>query len=59
MVDSKSQVIYQDLPQDDPLQRQPQIDLAKEKLGWEPTIELREGLAKTIKYFADYCLDNK
>lgn len=49
--ESKSNLVYRDLPQDDPKQRQPDISLAKKKLGWEPTIELEEGLKKTIKYF--------
>lgn len=49
---SKSKIIYLDLPQDDPKQRQPDISLAKEKLeGWEPKIQLREGLITTISYF--------
>lgn len=48
---SKSKIVYKDLPQDDPRQRQPDITLAKEKLGWEPTIKLEEGLKKTIEYF--------
>ena len=48
---SKSKIIYQDLPMDDPKQRQPDISLAKDKLGWEPKIPLKEGLAKTIAYF--------
>jgi UDP-glucuronate decarboxylase len=48
---SKSKLVYQPLPQDDPLQRKPVIDLAREKLGWEPHIQLREGLEKTIEYF--------
>ena len=48
---SNSKIIYQPLPQDDPLQRQPLIDLAKKELDWEPTIELEEGLKKTIAYF--------
>lgn len=48
---SKSQLVYRSLPSDDPLQRKPVIDLAKEKLGWEPTINLEEGLKKTIEYF--------
>jgi UDP-glucuronate decarboxylase len=39
------------LPQDDPTQRQPDITIAKEKLGWEPKIELEEGLKNTISYF--------
>jgi UDP-glucuronate decarboxylase len=38
-------------PADDPSQRRPNIDLAKEKLGWEPKITLKEGLAKAIAYF--------
>jgi len=49
--ESKSKIIYNGLPEDDPKQRQPDIKLAKEKLNWEPTIELEEGLAKTIEYF--------
>lgn len=48
---SKSQFIYKPLPFDDPKQRQPDISLAKEKLNWQPTIQLEEGLAKTIEYF--------
>ena len=42
---------YKDLPQDDPKQRKPSIILAKEVLNWEPKIELKEGLIKTIKWF--------
>lgn len=48
---SKSKLIYQSLPADDPLQRKPVIDLAKEHLGWEPKVMLDEGLDKTIAYF--------
>tara|TARA_B100000809_G_scaffold125586_1_gene123834 strand:- start:7430 stop:8365 length:936 start_codon:yes stop_codon:yes gene_type:complete len=48
---SKSKIVKQPLPQDDPMQRQPVIDLAREKLGWEPNIHLEEGLIKTIEYF--------
>ena len=48
---SKSKLEYLPLPQDDPRQRQPDIRLAKEKLGWDPRVDLQEGLAKTIKYF--------
>lgn len=48
---SKSKLIYQPLPADDPLQRKPVIDLAKEHLGWEPKVMLDEGLDKTIAYF--------
>jgi UDP-glucuronate decarboxylase len=48
---SRSQIIFKPLPVDDPLQRQPDISLAREKLGWEPTIDLETGLKKTIPYF--------
>lgn len=49
--ESKSKIVYKDLPQDDPRQRQPDISLAKEKLDWEPQVKLEEGLKKTIPYF--------
>lgn len=49
--ESNSKVIFHPLPQDDPQQRKPDISLAKEKLNWEPTIILEEGLSKTIQYF--------
>jgi UDP-glucuronate decarboxylase len=49
--ESKSKIVYKDLPQDDPKQRQPDITLAKEKLDWEPKVQLEEGLRKTIDYF--------
>lgn len=49
--ESKSKIVYKDLPQDDPRQRKPDISLAKEKLGWEPSIQLEQGLGKTIDYF--------
>ena len=48
---SNSQIVYEPLPSDDPMQRKPVIDLAKEKLGWQPTVQLEEGLLKTIDYF--------
>ena len=51
--DSKSKIVYVELPQDDPCKRKPDISLAKEKLGWEPKIQLREGLKKTIDYFIE------
>ncbi len=51
MVGSKSSLNNLPLPEDDPKQRQPDISLAKEKLGWEPVIKLDEGLARTIEYF--------
>ncbi len=49
---SKSQIVFKPLPSDDPAQRQPDISLARSKLGWEPNMRLDQGLAKTIKYFA-------
>ncbi|UOA07589.1 UDP-glucuronic acid decarboxylase family protein [Methylobacter sp. S3L5C] len=49
--ESGSKVIYEPLPMDDPKQRQPDITLAREKLGWSPTIKLDDGLVKTIEYF--------
>jgi len=48
---SKSGLIFEELPEDDPAQRQPDIALARQKLGWEPAVSLREGLTKTIDYF--------
>jgi UDP-glucuronate decarboxylase len=48
---SKSRIDYKPLPEDDPVRRCPDISLAKEKLGWEPKVELEEGLSKTIDYF--------
>jgi UDP-glucuronate decarboxylase len=50
---SKSEIRFEPLPEDDPKQRQPEISLAKEKLGWEPGVPLQEGLKKTIAYFSD------
>lgn len=49
--ESQSKIVYEDLPQDDPKQRQPDITLAKKELAWEPTIKLEDGLKKTIEYF--------
>ena len=48
---SKSKIVYQELPEDDPQQRQPDISLAKSELGWKPTVKLEDGLKKTIEYF--------
>ena len=50
-IDSKSEVVFKPLPSDDPQQRQPNIDLAKELLNWQPSIELEQGLKYTIAYF--------
>jgi len=49
---TKQKVIYKPLPKDDPKQRQPDIALAKERLGWEPRVDVETGLKKTIDYFA-------
>jgi len=51
---AKSELVEKPLPSDDPQQRKPDISKAKELLDWEPTIELRDGLEKTIAYFADF-----
>ena len=50
---TKSEVIYKELPEDDPRRRMPDITLAKEVLNWEPKVKLEEGLDKTIKYFKE------
>lgn len=47
-------VVYKPLPSDDPKRRQPNIDLARERLGWEPCVNLHDGLERTIKYFRNY-----
>ncbi len=49
---STSKIIYKDLPADDPKQRQPDISLAQQKLDWRPTVDVEQGLKKTIDYFA-------
>ena len=51
LTNSKSKIVYNDLPQDDPMQRQPDISLAHKELAWKPSIQLEDGLKKTIEYF--------
>jgi UDP-glucuronate decarboxylase len=53
LMNSKSKLVYQDLPSDDPKRRRPDITLAKEKLSWEPKTSLNDGIQKTISYFRD------
>jgi UDP-glucuronate decarboxylase len=48
---SKSPILFAPLPQDDPVQRRPEISRARELLGWQPMVPLRDGLARTIAYF--------
>ena len=50
---SKSEIVFRPLPQDDPVRRKPDITLAREKLGWEPTVPLRDGLIRTVAYFRE------
>jgi UDP-glucuronate decarboxylase len=50
---SRSRLVQLPLPADDPAQRKPEITLARERLGWQPTIRLRDGLERTIRYFRD------
>ena len=50
---SGSKIVYEPLPQDDPKQRRPDIGLAKSTLGWEPSVQLEDGLVRTVDYFTD------
>jgi len=56
---TKSKIIYKPLPSDDPMQRQPDISIAKRELNWEPKIQLEEGLTKTISYFDNLLKNTK
>jgi UDP-glucuronate decarboxylase len=51
LTDAKSKLIFKPLPSDDPMQRKPDISLAKKVLNWEPKVNLDEGLVRTIDYF--------
>jgi UDP-glucuronate decarboxylase len=53
---SRSSIVHKPLPSDDPMQRKPDISLANERLGWQPTVSLEDGLKKTIAYFEQICL---
>jgi UDP-glucuronate decarboxylase len=52
ITNSKSKIVFGELPQDDPRQRKPDIGLAKEKIAWEPKVQLEEGLTKSVEYFS-------
>jgi UDP-glucuronate decarboxylase len=56
---SKSPIVKEPLPMDDPRQRQPDISIAREKLGWEPVVALKAGLVRTIAYFEQLLLEQK
>lgn len=58
LTDTKSKIIYQPLPEDDPTRRRPDISLAEKYLDWKPTVELQAGLKKTIEYFASIDIES-
>ncbi|MCB1842046.1 MAG: UDP-glucose 4-epimerase, partial [Halioglobus sp.] len=51
LTNSRSSLVFRPLPSDDPMQRQPDISLARSVIGWEPQVQLEEGLTRTIEYF--------
>ena len=51
ITETKSKIIYEELPSDDPTQRKPDITLAHKTINWNPKVQLEEGLIKTIEYF--------
>jgi len=59
LTNSRSKVVYNPLPHDDPKQRRPDISLASEQLGWAPKVQLREGLTRTIAYFDKLLTDGR
>jgi UDP-glucuronate decarboxylase len=59
MVGGRSKLVFQALPVDDPMQRCPDISLAREKLKWEPKVALEAGLGRTIAYFDSVLKSNK
>ena len=59
LIGSKSKIIFQPLPQDDPERRKPDISLAKETLGWSPGVTMEEGLPRTIDYFDNLLRSSK
>ena len=59
ITNSKSEIVFKELPKDDPIKRQPNISLAKYKLNWSPDYKLEDGLKKTIEYFDNYLKSKK
>ncbi len=59
LTNSNSKIIHMPLPKDDPTQRKPDITLAKKELNWEPTVDIKDGLLKTIEYFEKKIKENK
>lgn len=59
MTNSKSKIVFRPLPGDDPTQRKPDISVAKRELNWEPKVDIREGIGKTIEYFDKKIKENK
>jgi len=59
MTNSKSEIIYKPLPEDDPVRRKPDIELAKKHLDWQPEIDIENGLKQTIEYFSKKLEENK
>ena len=57
-IPNSQNIIFKNLPLDDPLQRKPNIELATKKLGWEPKVSLPEGLDLTINFFKDFFANN-
>ena len=57
MIGSKSEIVRKPLPADDPIKRRPDISLAKQKLAWEPQVDLDTGLRRTVEYFDDVLTD--
>ena len=56
---SSSRLVWQQLPVDDPIRRQPDLSLAQSKINWAPRVSMEDGLITTINYFSDYLITNK
>jgi UDP-glucuronate decarboxylase len=53
LTESRSKIVFRPLPSDDPLQRKPDIGVARKRLGWKPSTRLDQGLRATISYFSE------